>query len=125
MATEALIADGCDAIFVPNDSNVQAGVSALAELCMEYGVPTYCSSATTVASGCLATIAIDDVGIGETAEMALRYINGTPLADIPAEVVGADYVSVNAAMLEAWGLAVAGETLEVGGISYTVQILGE
>ena len=126
MVTEALIADGCDAIFVPNDSNVQAGVSALAELCMEYGVPTYCSSATTVASGCLATIAIDDVGIGEkTAEMALRYINGTPLADIPAEVVSADYVSVNAAMLEALGLTVDGETLEVGGISYAVQILGE
>ena len=126
MVTEALIADGCDAIFVPNDSNVQAGVSALAELCMEYGVPTYCSSATTVASGCLATIAIDDVGIGEkTAEMALRYINGTPLASIPAEVVSADYVSVNAAMLEALGLTVDGETLEVGGVSYAVQVLGE
>ena len=126
MVTEALIADGCDAIFVPNDSNVQAGVSALAELCMEYGVPTYCSSATTVASGCLATIAIDDVGIGEkTAEMALRYINGTPLADIPAEVVSADYVSVNAAMLEALGLTVDGETLEVSGVSYAVQVLGE
>ena len=96
------------------------------ELCMEYGVPTYCSSATTVASGCLATIAIDDVGIGEkTAEMALRYINGTPLADIPAEVVSADYVSVNAAMLEALGLTVDGETLEVGGVSYAVQVLGE
>lgn len=93
---------------------------------MEYGVPTYCSSATTVASGCLATIAIDDVGIGEkTAEMALRYINGTPLADIPAEVVSADYVSVNAAMLEALGLTVDGETLEVGGVSYAVQVLGE
>ena len=72
MVTEALIADGCDAIFVPNDSNVQAGVTSLAELCMEYGIPTYCSSATTVDSGCMATIAIDDVGIGvKTAEMAL------------------------------------------------------
>ena len=38
--TEALISDGCDAIFVPNDSNVQAGVTALAELCMEYKIPT-------------------------------------------------------------------------------------
>ena len=41
MATEALIMDGCDAIFVPNDSNVQAGVTALVELCMEYEIPTY------------------------------------------------------------------------------------
>ena len=47
------------------------------------------------------------------------------MQSIPAEVVGADYVSVNAAMLEALGLTVDGETLEVGGISYAVQILGE
>lgn len=126
MATEALIDDGCDAIFVPNDSNVQAGVTALAELCMEYGIPTYCSSATTVESGCMATIAIDDFGIGEkTAEMALEYLNGTPLADIPAVVVGADYVSVNVSMLEALGVELGGDTLQVGDVSYAVSYLGQ
>lgn len=124
--TEALIADGCDAIFVPNDSNVQAGVSALAELCMEYGVPTYCASATTVASGCMATVAIDDSGIGKkTAEMALEYLNGTPVAQIPAVVVDADYVSVNSAMLKALGLAMEGDTLQVGDLTYAVHYMGE
>ena len=124
--TEALVADGCDAIFVPNDSNVQAGVTALAELCMEYGIPTYCSSATTVESGCMATIAIDDVGIGEkTAEMALQYLAGTPVEKIPAVVVEADHVSVNTAMLEALGLELSGETLQVGELEYAVQYIGE
>ena len=123
-ATESLINDGCDAIFVPNDSNVQAGVSALAELCMEYGVPTYCSSATTVESGCLATIAIDDVGIGRrTAEMAVQYLNGTPVAEIPAVVVSADYVSVNSTMAEALGIELPGETLQVGEVAYTVNYM--
>ena len=40
-------------------------------------------------------------------------------------MVGADYVSVNAAMLEALGLAVEGGTLDVGGVTYAVQTLGE
>lgn len=125
MVTEALVADGCDAIFVPNDSNVQAGVASLAELCLEYGIPTYCSSATTVASGCMATIAIDDVGIGEkTAEMALAYLQGTPVSEIPATVVAADYVSVNAAALEALGIGLDGETLQVGDTVYSIHYLG-
>ena len=126
MATEALIMDGCDAIFVPNDSNVQAGVTALAELCMEYGIPTYCSSATTVASGCMATIAIDDIGIGEkTAEMAMAYLNGMPVEEIPAIVVAADYVSVNTVMLDELGIALEGETLLVGETEYAINRLGE
>lgn len=125
MVTEALIADGCDAIFVPNDSNVQAGVTALAELCLEYGIPTYCSSATTVASGCMATIAIDDVGIGEkTAEMALEYLkNGTPVEEIPAVVVAADYVSVHTAALEALDIDLSGDTLQVGDVTYAVHYM--
>lgn len=100
--TQALLDDGCDVIFVPNDSVVQDGVSALAELCTEKKVPTYCSSATTVASGCLATLAIDDKGIGEkTADIAIQYFEGAELADIPAVVCGIDYCSVNEAYLKA------------------------
>lgn len=126
MVTEALIDDGCDAIFVPNDSNVQAGVSSLAELCMEYGIPSYCSSATTVQSGCLATIAIDDVGIGEkTAEMAIQYLNGKPVEEIPAIVVGADYVSVNTVMLEALEIDLNGDEMQVGDATYAISYVGE
>lgn len=122
--TEALIADGCDAIFVPNDSNVQAGVSALAEICMEYGIPTYCSSATTVASGCFATIAIDDKGIGEkTVEMALEYLGGKSVGEIPTVVVSADYVSVNQAMAEALNVELEGDSLQVGDVTYAVNYM--
>lgn len=124
-ATEALIADGCDAIFVPNDSNVQAGVAALAELCLEYGIPTYCASATTVESGCFATIAIDDAGIGEkTAALALQYIGGTPIEEIPAVVVEADYVSINTAAAEALNIEPIGATIQVGETEYDVNYLG-
>lgn len=120
--TEALISDGCTAVFVPNDSVIQSGVSSLAEICREAKIPTYCSSATTVLSGCFATIAIDDEGIGaKTAEMAVQYLNGTPVSEIPADVVAADYISINDSAMNALGIELENsDSLTVGNIKYSV-----
>ena len=99
---------------------VQDGVSALTELCQEKKIPTYCSSATTVASGCTATLAIDDKGIGEkTAEMAIQYFDGKKVAEIPAQVCGIDYCSVNKTALAAGGLA----TPTKDTVGYEVKVL--
>lgn len=104
-ATNALISEGVDAIFVPNDSIIQDGVTKLAEICNEKKIPTYCSSATTVASGCFATLAIDDKGIGKkTADMAVEYLDGKKLEEIPAQIVGIDYCSVNTTTMNALGI---------------------
>ena len=104
-ATNALIEEGAQAIFVPNDSIIQDGVTTLANICKENKIPTYCASATTVASGCFATLAIDDYGIGEkAAEKAIQILEGTALTDVPAEVVGIDYCSINKTTMEALGL---------------------
>ena len=104
-ATNALIEEGVQAIFVPNDSIIQNGVTTLANICKENKIPTYCASATTVASGCFATLAIDDYGIGEkAAEKAIQILEGTALTDVPAEVVGIDYCSINKTTMEALGL---------------------
>lgn len=118
--TQSLIDSGCDAIFVPNDSVVQDGITALTELCQEKKIPTYCSSATTVASGCTATLAIDDKGIGEkTAEMAIQYFDGKKVAEIPAQVCGIDYCSVNRAALAASGIS----TPTKDTVGYEVKVL--
>ena len=118
--TQSLIDGGCDVIFVPNDSVVQDGVSALTELCQEKKIPTYCSSATTVASGCTATLAIDDKGIGEkTAEMAIQYFDGKKVTEIPAQVCGIDYCSVNKTALAAGGLA----TPTKDTVGYEIKVL--
>ena len=103
--TIALVEEGAQAIFVPNDSIIQDGVTTLANICKENKIPTYCASATTVASGCFATLAIDDYGIGEkAAEKAIQILEGTALTDVPAEVVGIDYCSINKTTMEALGL---------------------
>lgn len=104
-ATNALISEGVDAIFIPNDSIIQDGIAKLVEICNEKKIPTYASSATTVASGCFATLAIDDKGIGKkTVEKAMEYVNGKKVEEIPAEVVGIDYCSINKAAMKALGL---------------------
>lgn len=117
--TEALIADGADVIFIPNDAVVQSGISALTEICRDEKIPTYCSSATTVASGCLATLAIDDKGIGEkTAAMAVEYLEGTALADIPSVVVEIDYCTINKALAEALEVSIPTEDA----LGYTINL---
>lgn len=121
-AAETLISKGCDVIFVPNDAIVQDGVAALSQVCEEAKIPTYCSSATTVNSGCLATLAIDDKGIGaKTADKCIEYMNGTAVSDIPAEVVGIDYCTFNGGIAKSLGIDTpSGET-----IGYEIQVVNK
>lgn len=121
-ATETLISNGCDVIFVPNDAIVQDGVQALAQVCRESKVPSYCSSATTVNSGCLATLAIDDKGIGaKTADMCVEYMNGKAITEIPSVVVGIDYCTFNGSVAQALGI----ETPTKDAIGYEIQVVNK
>ena len=118
-AAQAVLDQGADVLFVANDSVVQAAVDVLAELCTEAGIPTYCCSATTVKSGCLATLAMSDVAIGkQTAAIAAKVLSGTPVAEIPAEVVPANIVSINKTTMEALGIVLPEEVLAMGEIMY-------
>lgn len=121
-AAETLIGNGCDVIFVPNDAIVQDGISALTQVCDEAKIPTYASSATTVNSGCLATLAIDDKGIGaKTAEKCIEYLNGTAIEDIPAEVVGIDYCTFNGGVASNLGVS----TPDKDTIGYEIQVVNQ
>lgn len=103
-ATNAMVAANCDIVFIPNDATVQSGITKLAEICNENGVATYSASLAMVASGCLATVAINDIEIGKlTAGMYDAYKNGKAVADQEVIVCDADYctVSVNKAARDA------------------------
>ncbi len=99
------IIDRVDAIFVPNDSVIQAAMTLITEIARDARVPVYGSSATMVDSGAFATVAISDTGIGVlTADMAIEILEGTDVADIPVQVVPASDTVINNQTLEALGV---------------------
>ncbi len=96
-----------DAFFIPNDSVIQSAMVLVGEVTREAGIPVYCTSNVTVEQGGLATIAISDVRIGEiTADMAIEYLNGTPISEIPSQVVPATDIIINSTTAEAIGVAI-------------------
>ena len=93
-----------DAFFIPNDSVIQSAMNLVAEVAREAKIPVYCSSNTTVESGGFATVAISDTQIGAiTADMAVEYLGGKPIAEIPSVVVPATDVVINKTTAEAIG----------------------
>ena len=104
------LADSVDAIFIPNDSVIQSAMPLVTEVARSAKIPVYGSSATMVDSGAFATIAISDKEIGaQSADMAIEYLSGTAIADIPAIVVPASETVVNKTTMEALGIEVAEE----------------
>ena len=101
------LADEVDAIFIPNDSVIQSAMTLVSQVCRDAKIPTYASSATTVQSGAFATIAISDKEIGaKSADMAIAYLDGKAIADIPSIVVPASATVVNEDTMKALGLSV-------------------
>lgn len=106
------LAGEVDAIFVPNDSMVQSAMPMVAEVAKEAKIPVYGSSAVMVESGAFATIAVSDKEIGAmTADMALEYLKGTAIEEIPAIVVPASDTVINKETAEALGITFSEEVM--------------
>lgn len=104
------LAGKVDAIFVPNDSIIQSAMPLVSEEARKAKLPIYASSATTVESGAFATIAISDKEIGKiSADMAIQYLEGTPISDIPAIVVPASSTVINQDAADALGITFTDE----------------
>lgn len=106
------LAGEVDAIFVPNDSMVQSAMPMVAEVAREARIPVYGSSAVMVDSGAFATIAVSDKEIGAmTADMALQYLGGTALEEIPSIVVPASDTVINKVTADALGITFSDEVM--------------
>ena len=84
-ATEAL--GDVDAIYVPTDNMVVAGIAALVQVAEEKQIPVIAAEAGTVEGGAIATMGIDYKALGkQTGEMALRILtDGADPAETPVE----------------------------------------
>ena len=108
-SAQSLVGD-VDAIFVPNDSVIQAAMPLVAEVARDAKIPVYGSSAVMVDSGAFATVAITDTEIGAiSADMAIEYLEGKAIADIPALVVPANAIVVNEDTRETLGITLTDE----------------
>ena len=107
------LAEEVDAIFVPNDSMIQSAMPLVAEVAREAKIPVYGSSAVMVDSGAFATIAISDREIGAmTADMALEYLNGTSVEEIPSVVVPASDTVINKTTADQLGITFSDEVAD-------------
>lgn len=111
MQAAQTLAESVDAIFIPNDSVIQAAMTTVTEIARENKIPVYGSSATMVNSGAFATIAISDKEIGVlTAQMAIKHLkDGVAVADIPSVVVPATQTVINEDTLNALGIELSDE----------------
>ena len=95
-----------DALYIPIDSMVQSAMPQVAQIAKDAKKPVYGSSPVMVVSGALATVSVSDKMIGAmSADMADRYFNGTPIAQIPAVTLGTFMTVVNKGTLSALGIA--------------------
>ncbi|NLF89885.1 MAG: sugar ABC transporter substrate-binding protein, partial [Corynebacterium marinum] len=84
-AVEAL--GDVDAIYVPTDNMVVAGIASLVQVAEQKQIPVIAAEAGTVEGGAVATLGIDYTELGrQTGEMALRVLrDGEDTATMPVE----------------------------------------
>ena len=87
-AAAVALAAGSDCINNFTDNNVVSNLEKVLEKTNEAKIPVYGSEVEQVKKGCLASMSIDYVKLGEkTAEMAVQVLNGTDPGTIPVSFV--------------------------------------
>lgn len=94
-----------DAIYVPTDNDVVAGLSALINVAEDKGIAVIGAEAGTVEGGAIATLGIDYTELGyQTGEMALRILDGEDPATMPVETQNEYQLIVNPDAAERMGV---------------------
>lgn len=94
-----------DAIFCPIDNTVAFAMPNLSQIAIEANLPVYVAADSMVADGGLATVGVNYTQLGrQTADMAIRILEGTPVADVPVEVLSEYSTVVNQETAEALGI---------------------
>jgi len=108
-ATQSLMGK-VDAIYLPTDNMVISSLSAVLQIAEENKIPVIAGESNSVEEGALATLGIDYYKLGcQTAESALRVLNGENPADIAVEAQkGADIV-INLQAAERFGITISDE----------------
>lgn len=108
MAAQNLVSKGVDAIFVPIDNTVASAMGVLADEAIKAGKPVYVAADSMVNDGGLATVGVNYTNLGtQTADMLLKVLTGTPVCEVPVEVLKENAVVVNEETAAAIGVDVS------------------
>lgn len=106
------LTDKADAIFVPNDNTVAMAMPVLSQESIMAGIPVYTGADSLIKDGGFATVGIDYKSLGrQTADMAVRILNGETIAENPIEVINQYSNMINMTTLKALGLEIVEEKL--------------
>jgi len=85
-----------DAIYVPTDNTVVSALESVVLVAERARLPLIAGEADSVAKGALATVGIDYYQLGrQTADIAVRVLNGENPAEIPIEYLHEQSVVLN------------------------------
>ena len=105
-AADALVAEGVDAVFTPQDNTVMTAELAIFEKFIDAGIPHYTGADSFALNGAFCGYGVNYEELGtKTADMAVDIlVNGADPAATPIETLERGIVTVNTETAEALGL---------------------
>lgn len=102
-----------DAIFIPSDNAFASAMATVNRTATENELPVFCSVEAMIAEGGIATTAINYYDLGaQTADMAVRILNGEAASEIPVETQKEFSLVVNKTFAESVGVEIPAELLD-------------
>lgn len=109
-ATITALVDKVDCLNNFSDNNIVNNLSVVINAANAAGIPVYGSEVEQVKSGCLASVSIDYVALGElTGEMALDVLNGADPSKMPVKTISEATPVVNSDVLSSLNIALPDE----------------
>lgn len=102
-----------DAIYIPSDNAFASAMATVNRTAVENQVPVFCGVEAMIQEGGIATAAINYYDLGmQTADMAVRILEGEAASEIPVETQKEFSLVVNKTFAESVGVEIPEEVLE-------------
>ena len=98
----------CDAVFAPIDNTVASAMAVLADEAIQAKKPVYVAADSLVAYGGDAAVGVNYTNLGsQTADMVLKIVTGTPVSQVPVEVLRDNNLVINGDTARAIGVDIS------------------
>lgn len=107
-AADALVAEGVDAIFTPQDNTIMTSELAIFEKFTEAGIPHFTGADSFALNGAFMGYGVNYVDVGTlTADMAVEILTGADIATTAVRTLDQGIITINTQTAEACGIDVA------------------